>query len=94
MCPGVFIVENVEGRHPDAGDFFRTESDYGCRVLRRRMVPPPRDCQCRYGFRPTLSLRSLYGMRHSEGPAIQPRLLPCEGFQFFDNRGRKAGFHN
>ena len=79
MCSGVFIVEDIESRQADVRDFFLTESNYRCRVLRRciacwtngcprcaaRQRQRPSDSQYRYGFRPTPSFRSLLRVRHS-----------------------------
>jgi len=78
MCSGVFIVEDIESRETDVRDFFLTERNYRCRVLRRciacrtngcpgcaaRQRQRPSDSQYRCGFRPTPSLRSLLRVRH------------------------------
>ena len=78
MCSGVFVVEDIESRQADIRDFFLTESNYRCRVLRRciacrtngclgcaaRKRQRPSDSQYRYGFCPTPSLRSLLRVRH------------------------------
>jgi len=78
MCSGGFLVEDIESRQTDVRDFFLTESNYRCGVLRRyilcrtnycrgcvaRQRQRPSDSQNRDGFRPTPSLRSLLRVRH------------------------------
>ena len=79
MCSSVFIVEDIESRQADVRDFFLTESNYRCRVLRRciacrtngchgcaRQRQRPSDSQYRYGFRSTTSLRSLLRVQHGK----------------------------
>lgn len=79
MRSGVFVVEDMESRQTDVRDFFLTESNCGCGVLRRhsacrtngcrgwattRERQRPSDPQYRYGFCPTPSFRSLLRVRH------------------------------
>src|SRR5262249_48361879 len=47
----------------------------------------PSDSQCRYGFRPTLSLRILLAMRHGGGLPFHPRL----NVHLYNNSGQVAG---
>ena len=87
MRPGVFVVEDIESRQTNVGDFFLIESK--CAVRRRsiarrtngrsgraaRQRQRPSDSQYRYRFRPTLSLRTSLAMRHGGGLSFTPALL-------------------
>jgi hypothetical protein len=78
MWSGVFVVEDIESCQADVRDFFLTENNYRCGVLRRcigcqtngcpgcaaRQRQRPSDSQYRCGFHPTPSLRSLPRVRH------------------------------
>jgi hypothetical protein len=86
MRPGVFVVEDIESRQSNVGDFFLIESK--CAVRRRSIArrtngrsgraacqrQRPGDSQYRYGFQPTLSLRTSLAMRHGGGLPFHPHL--------------------
>jgi len=78
-CSGVFVVKDIESRQANVRDFFLIESN--CHVLRQCIAGRNNDCparaagqrhhpsdsQCRYGFRPSLSLQSSLARRHDVG---------------------------
>jgi hypothetical protein len=79
-CSGVFLVEDIESRQADVGNFLLAERNHRtrCDVLRGNIrhrrrgrsaachrQRHPGDSEHRQGFPHTLSLRSLLPMRHS-----------------------------
>ena len=100
---GVFVVEDIECRQTNVGDFFLIESN--CRVRRQsiagrtngcpgraaRQGQRPSDSQYRYGFRPTLSLRSSLAMRHGGGLLFTPAPSSISTARLVPYRFNKSG---